>query len=98
MESKYKTELVLPVFFTFAITIIYIIIFKPFLSDTGRMIIRPIIWILLLGAPYVICRSMKISIGTLGYKRRNIKADIDWHRNILNTRNYTKYYSFSLVH
>jgi membrane protease YdiL (CAAX protease family) len=69
MKTRSKIELALSVIITFAIPIIYSMILKPVLNDTGRMIVKPLVNILLAVSPLIVCRVMKNPIGTLGFKK-----------------------------
>lgn len=76
MKTKLKTEVVLSAFILFTITIIYAMVLKPLLNDTSKFIIRPLIYILLLGVPFTLCRAMKTSIGNLGFKKDEILKQV----------------------
>jgi membrane protease YdiL (CAAX protease family) len=76
MKAKFKIELVLSVFFTFAIVIIAPIILAHISNQTGKMIIRPLAYVLLLGIPFILCKGLKNPIGTLGFKKENITKQV----------------------
>lgn len=75
MKSKSKIELVLVIFFTFAIVMVAPNILKH-VNDTGKMIMKPLIYILLVAMPFMVCKIMKSSIGTLGFKKDELLKQV----------------------
>jgi membrane protease YdiL (CAAX protease family) len=75
MKTKQKVELLIAVIFTFLVVLVAPSILKP-LSDTGRMIAKPIIYLLLVGMPLIISRLLRNPIGNLGFKRENLLKQI----------------------
>lgn len=76
MKSRLKIEMLVVTFFTFAIVIIAPMIFKIITNDTGKMIIKPLLYIFLAGMPFVVCNIMKNSIWILGFKKRRILKQV----------------------
>lgn len=76
MKSKFKIEVVLSVFFTFALVIIAPMIFVHISNESVKMIIRPLFYVLLLGIPLILCKIMKNPIGTLGFKKEKLAKQV----------------------
>lgn len=76
MKSKSKIEMAVVVFFTFAIVIVAPMILNHIANDTGKMIMRPLFYISLVGVPFIVCRIMKSFIGTLGFKKGELLKQV----------------------
>jgi uncharacterized protein len=76
MIGKFKIEVVLSTFFTFAIVIIAPMILVHISNETVKMIIRPLAYVLLLGIPFILCKVMKNPIGTLGFKKEKLVKQV----------------------
>lgn len=72
LKSKSKIEVTLVAFFIFAIVIVASMVLKQIVNDTGKMIMKPLFYILLVGMPFIVCKIMKSSIGTLGFKKSEL--------------------------
>ena len=69
MKQKLKIEMAVVIFFTFAIVTVAPTIFNYIDNETGIMIMKPLFYILLVGMPFIVCKIMKCSIGTLGFTK-----------------------------
>ncbi|WP_170253874.1 CPBP family intramembrane glutamic endopeptidase [Acetobacterium paludosum] len=69
MKTKSKIEVSVVMFFTFAIVIVAPMVFKHIGNDILKMSIKPLLYILLVGTPFIVCKIMKSSIGTLGFRK-----------------------------
>jgi membrane protease YdiL (CAAX protease family) len=76
MNSKSKIEVAVVAFFAFAVVIVAPLILKHFTTDIGKMIMKPLFYILLVGIPFMVCRLLKSSIGTLGFKKDELLKQV----------------------
>lgn len=74
--TKFKIEVGLSVFFTFAIVIIAPMILVHIPNESVKMVIRPLFYVLLLGIPFIMCKIMKNPIGTLGFKKEKLAKQV----------------------
>jgi membrane protease YdiL (CAAX protease family) len=68
-KTKLKVEVILSTFSTFAIVTLAAMTFSHISNDTVRMILRPLVYILLIGIPLILSRIMKNPIHTLGFRK-----------------------------
>lgn len=76
MKTGIKIEVTLSTISTFAIVILAAMTFQHISSDTMRMILKPFVYILLIGIPFFLSKVMKNPLGTLGYKKENLAKQI----------------------
>lgn len=76
MKSRLKIEMLVVTFFTFSIVIIAPMLFKFITNDTGKMLIKPLFYIFLVGMPFVVCKIIKNSIWTLGFNKSEILKQV----------------------
>lgn len=78
MKIKAKTlmEVILSAVFSLAVVAAAPLVLKFVPNDTGKMILKPVFYLLLLGVPLVLCRILKNPIGSLGYHRDSILKQV----------------------
>lgn len=69
MKSKLGIEVTVVIILIFAIVLAAPVILELIANDTGKMMVRPLFYILLVGIPLMVCRLMKSPVGKLGFQK-----------------------------